>query len=125
MNKLLTRQEYLNDGSNLHRTYYAQFVNDEVKARVLRYFSKDILEESFKKDEHFNDNLTPMKKWDMMSGFVWTVIAGSQVATVRPRGREEILPIDIDLLGKAGEGYSNSTGVCVYKEAARQIIGVK
>jgi hypothetical protein len=45
---MITRQQYLNEynlktGTATHRKYYAQFVNDEVKQRVLRYFPVDIL----------------------------------------------------------------------------------
>lgn len=115
----------MEDSKNRHRKYYGQFVNEDVKAVVLHYFTKEVLEESLSKDEHFNDDLTPMKKWDKMTGFVWQVKNGEQIAVVQPRTSIDMLPIDYKLLKEAGEGYSNSTGVCIYKEAARQILETK
>ncbi len=114
---MITRKQYLEDSNNLHRKYYAQFVNDEVKARVFEYFSVETLKKSFSKDEHFNDKLTPLKKWDLMAGFVFSNRTGKILQ--RPVSTE---PIKYNLLKETGEGYSSSTGVSIYKEAARQLI---
>lgn len=117
---MITRQKYINgDSSKLHRKYYAQFVNDEVKNKVLSVFSLETLKKSFAKDEYFNDNLTPMKKWDLMGGFAFSNTTGEM--TLRPTTS---LPIDKNLLDEAKEGYSSSIAVCIYKEAARQLIEV-
>jgi hypothetical protein len=35
-----------------------------------------------------------------------------------------IEPVDYQLIKEAGEGVSASTMVCIYKEAARQIINI-
>lgn len=124
---MITRQQYLNDGgsnfdrADLHRKYYGQFVNDEVKRLVLRYFPLETLQQSFAKDKHFNTKLTPLERWDSMGGFAFSRTTGEMLR--RPTSTE---PIEHRLLKEAGEGFSSSTAVCVYKEAARQILeGVK
>lgn len=119
---MITRQDYMKDSSKLHRQYYAQFVNDKVKQRVLDTFGLETLKKSYAKDEHFNTNLTPLKKWDLLGGWSWGVIRGEQIAIIQPRSTTDILPVEYSLLKEAGEGLSNSTMVCIYKEAGRQII---
>lgn len=122
---MITRQQYLwgeGDTNEKHRQFYGQFVNDGVKNRVLCVWSIKELKKAYAKDEHFN-NLS-MKKWDLMGGFVWQVIRGEEVAIIKPQRSNDILPVDYQLLKEAGEGMSNSTLVCIYKEAARQLIGL-
>ncbi len=111
---MTTRTEYMQgDTSSKHRQYYAQFVNEAVKQRVLNYFSKEDLTIALGQDEHLN-NLS-IKKWDLMGGFAFR---GSEMI-MRPSNIE---PVDIKLIREAGEGASASTMVCIYKEAARQIV---
>lgn len=107
----LTRQEYMEDGENLHRKYYAQFVNEEVKKKVIRYIGKDLLLTS--KDAHLND--IPLHEWDALSGFIFR---GSEIVS-RPYTIE---PIKVSELKLANEGVSPATLVCIYKEAAKQLI---
>lgn len=118
---MFTRQDYL-AGKVSHRNYYGQFVNEEVKNKVLQVFDKDILTCSYKNDEYFNDSLTPMKQWDKMGGFVYRIIRGEQIAVIHPTSIQDIKPVNYTLLKQTGEGASNSTMVCIYKEAARQIV---
>lgn len=113
---MITRQDYLKDGSNLHRKYFGQFVNEDVKKAVLYQFSLANLKKSFAEDEHFNTKLTPLRIWDLLGGFAFN---SRGEMTLRPTTSS---PIDYKLLKETGEGYSSSTAVCVYKEAARQII---
>lgn len=108
---MITHNDYMKDSSNLHRQFYAQFVNDEVKNHLLASISKKELLNS--KDEHLND--IDLKRWDLLGGFAFR---GSEM-TMRPTTTE---PIDNKLLKEAGDGYSSATAVCIYKEAARQII---
>ncbi len=111
---MMTRAEYMQgDTSSKHRAYYGQFVNEGVKQRVLRDFTAKELAKALSQDEHLN-NLS-MKKWDAMGGFAFR---GSEM-TMRPSNIE---PVDIKLIREAGEGVSASTMVCIYKEAARQIV---
>jgi hypothetical protein len=103
----------MKDSSNLHRKYYGQFVNDQVKTEVLRFIGKTALLKS--KDEYLND--IPLKKWDALGGFAFSPTTG--VMLMKPT---YIDPVDIKLIREAAEGVSSSTLVCIYKEAARQII---
>jgi len=100
-------------GTENHRKYYSQFVNEQVKNEVLRYIGKEALLNS--KDEHLND--IPMKKWDSMSGFAFSPTNGDIL--MKPTS---IVPIEYKLLKEAGEGVSCATLVCIYKEAGKQII---
>lgn len=118
---MYTRSDYMSNKCT-HREYYAQFVNEATRARVLQSFSIETLRKSYAQDEHFNTKLTPMKTWDAMGGYVWRVIHGEQVAVQQPRTSADILPIDYTLLRETGEGASNATLVCIYKEAARQLV---
>ena len=124
MKKIITRHNYLfgkGESSKKHRRYYAQFVNDAIKQKVLSVWSIKELKQAYAKDEHFN-NLS-MAQWDLFGGFIWKRVRGEEIAVLRPRSTEDILPVDYKLLKEAGEGISNSALVCIYKEAARQLIG--
>ena len=114
---MYTRQQYIHDECT-HEQYYAQFVNDEVKNRVIKAFTLKKLLNS--KDEHLND--LSMKVWGLLGGFVWQVVGGQEVAVIKPTRSSDILPVDYELLKEAGEGISCSTMVCIYKEAGKQII---
>lgn len=100
----------MQDSSNLHRQYFGQFVNENVKRAVLHAIGKEALLAST--DEHLND--IPMKHWDRLSGFAFR---GSEMV-MRPTNIE---PIDIKLLRETGEGVSCASLVCIYKEAGKQI----
>jgi hypothetical protein len=93
---MIERQKYIN-GEVSHREYYGQFVNDTIKARLLQYVSKKQLLES--KDPHFND----IDLW------LWDRIDSSNL------GLTQALRISGDYITKAGR-------VCIFKEAARQIV---
>jgi hypothetical protein len=107
----MTRKEYMSNSGELHREYYGQFVNEQVKKMVIREIGMDYLKMS--RDEHLND--IPLKMWDSMSGFVFR---GSEMV-MKPSNIE---PIEYAKLKEAGEGVSCATLVCIYKEAAKQII---
>lgn len=110
MQKIITRKHYLNNEVT-HRKYFAQFVNKAVKQEVLDYIGKDALLNS--KDEHLND--IPLKKWDALAGY--SFFNGKLI--VKPY---DIKPINLDLIKQANETASCATLVCIYKEAAKQII---
>lgn len=109
-----TRSEYMDslpkygtpESTAAHRAYYAQFVNHHVRNLVLARIGMDRLLASH--DEHFND--IPLAVWDSF----WVshnpsmhIVPPSSVAA---------------LLREAGESNSASTGTCILKEAARQLI---
>ena len=93
-----TRQDYL-DGKCTHREYYAQFVTLAIKEAVVRRWGKEQITGAFKADEHLNS--IPLASWD---DFVL-------------RRRQEIE----NQIRLAGDFWSLAGGVCVAKEAARQI----
>lgn len=79
-----------------HREYHAQFVTDELKARVQSRIGLDQLLRS--KDEHLND--IPLKIWDSIKAPAGTIAK----------------------LEEAGTYLTLATQVCIAKEAAQQII---
>ena len=92
---MFTRKQYINKEC-AHRQYYGQFVDNRTKQRVLSGIGLAALKKST--DPHFND--IPLNKWDNLvphcpgsSGFA-----------------------------KAGDYYTLGGGVCLLKEAARQIL---
>lgn len=108
MSDLITRAEYMatlppfssaeNSESYLHhRRYMTQFVTPEILEYVGRAIGVDTIKAST--DQHLND--IPLCRWDAISPRI-----NSMAATMRR---------------KTGECASLSTGVCIAKEAARQI----
>jgi len=100
---VITRKQYMDnypgEGTKdeqraAHRAYYAQFVNEQTIATVVRHIGAGFIESST--DEHFND--IPLRRWD-------TLVA--------------LLPLAIDPR-EVGDLWSLGTAVCVAKEAAQQ-----
>lgn len=81
-----------------HREYYSQFVTPGVKQLVLRRIGRKELLRST--DLHLND--IELARWDRLVSY----IDGAAVT----------------LLREAGDFLSLGSGVCILKEAARQII---
>lgn len=91
---MITRQEYMQDSTNLHHDYYSQFVTPCIKQRVERTIGIDRIKASTA--EHFND--IPLAEWSAM------------------------YPIySVKLSKQLGECSSISTAVCIAKAAARMI----
>ena len=99
----MTRQEYLARASEYpddtaHREYCRQFVDHRVRAIVLRGIP--LLELTRSTDRSFND--IPLGRWDSLVS---------------------MLPGDTDRkLREAGDYLTLGTGVCILKEAARQLV---
>ena len=95
-----TRVQYMQDsqldGPAAHRRYYGQFVTNGTKQRILSWIGIDRLLKAT--DPHFND--IPLKEWDHLT----KALPGSAG------------------FAKAGDYYTLSNGVCLAKEAARQIV---
>ena len=105
-----TRKQYLENKCS-HREYYAQFVDKDVLKIVRNEIGIDAIKSS--KDEHLND--IPMKLWDGLSGCIFK---GSELISP-PKCSRKIYDKAIEL----GEGgISPATMVCIFKEAARQLI---
>lgn len=96
--KTITRQDYMN-GKATHAEYYSQFVTPEIIEIVRREIGEKKLLAS--KDVYLNN--ISLHRWDE--------IASNFIAPLIREG-----------LKKAGDGYSLAGGVCVAKNAARQII---
>jgi hypothetical protein len=95
---LFTHAQYMSSPNpESHRRYFAQFVNKSVKLYVIsRIGLKTILES---KDEHFNDIC--LKQWDNLTYFL------PNIQEIRFK--------------TVGDFNSLSNGVCILKEAAKQI----
>ena len=103
MKTYYTRAEYMKDAqqegkgpSAAHRRYFGQFVTDGTKYRVLSVIGLDRLMQST--NPHLND--IPLALWDQLT----PELPGS------------------GQFSKAGDYYTLANGVCLAKEAARQII---
>jgi len=92
---IITRKQRMNNECT-HAEYYAQFVTEGTKKRVLAFIDLDRLIAS--RDEHLND--IPLKQWDQI-GAVWPTT---------------------DRMKQAGDFLTMAGSVCINKEAARQII---
>lgn len=97
--EVISRQAYLN-GEVSHEQYYGQFVIESTIDLVSRSITVKLITES--NDPHFND--IPLYRWDLLSA---TIFAGRYFNSKK--------------FTAAGDLYSPSSGVCIAKEAARQI----
>jgi hypothetical protein len=97
--EIYTRAEYIKDsntdGMKAHRRYFGQFVTAGTKSRVLNSIGLDRILSST--NEHFND--IPLRLWDILA----SKLPGSSGFC------------------KAGDYYTLANGVCLAKEAAKQI----
>ena len=101
---LITRTDYMSDSSNLHRTYYGQFVTESTKLFVVSRIGLDILRSS--SCPHFNDVI----RHNGPHNWVW-----------------DYAPVDSTKMRECGEIGQNSLPswssiTCVAKEAARQLL---
>lgn len=97
---MLTRNEYMANSQNLHRTYYAQFVTPGIFHMVERRFTAERLVNC---SDQLWFNTIPLNQWDQLMPCV-----GMMVNRV--------------LMRELGEGWSLGTSVCILKEAARQVV---
>ncbi len=81
-----------------HREYYSQFVSNSLVSQMASRFGKEHLKECFLTDEHLNN--IPLKIWD-----------GLEMA-YRSAFYHNVK--------EAGDTYSQSSGVCILKESAKQ-----
>jgi len=99
----MTRQQYMNapleKKEQAHREYYAQFVTPRIIRAVAEKLGKRILKST---DSHLND--IPLIEWDHLAlNLNLTIEVGQKMRA-------------------CNDFYSQAGGVCVLKEAARQII---
>ena len=102
---MITRKQYMNKEFT-HAEYYAQFVDDSLKAYVADAIGKDKIKKST--DPYFND--IDLIQWDRLHGVIrmhcGKSLSESNSSTCAPGSRG---------------GVSLSDTVCVAKAAARQI----
>lgn len=107
----MNRKEYLNNprGTEGHREYYAQFVTEDIKQKVLAKIGRKAILSST--DPYFND--IGLAEWDALFG----VHNGRMGSDIKPRCSAEV-----DRLMREMGDYPTLAGlVCIAKEAARQI----
>jgi hypothetical protein len=106
----------------LHRWYYAQFVDEEIKRYVLRFVGLERLLAS--KDPHLND--ISLSTWDKLAGIPFRGMAynGAEPGWKPPqhlvRRKADIEQPDAKRPRTAA--LSVAECCCIHKEAARQII---
>lgn len=108
---MITHKEYMDSTQpRIHGRYYAQFVTQDTRNYVLRYFTRETLIKAYRKDPHFNS--IPLKEWDA-------------IAFTNPRNDSgpfrALVPFDRDAHTAAGDYVTRSVLICITKEAARQI----
>lgn len=96
---MFTRRDYM-EGRCDHRRYYGQFVTMPIYHMVKRHFTVERLVRC--SDQRYF-NTIPLHHWHML------VIAAKSMT-------------DRQLIKTTSEGWSDATGVCILKEAARQIV---
>jgi hypothetical protein len=97
---MISRKDYM-DKKATYREYYGQFVNETIKNLVLGRFGIKRLRKAFKEDEHLNS--IPLYSWDSM---VYTLRSPEMIKAIK----------------ETGDFFSLAGGVCILKEAARQVI---
>ena len=84
----------MKDSNNLHNDYYFQFATENTISILKNKIGVSKIKES--NDPHFND--IPLRQWDTLPGFVNSA-----------------------KLKEAGEIFTLSTKVCIYKSIAHKI----
>ena len=106
---MITRAQYMEDSTNLHRQYYGQFVTPALKKLVLQRFGAERLKKALAHEKNLNS--IPLAEWDRLAG-----------ASGHPSDGRFYLPsINMEAIKATNEGMSLSTCVCTLQEAARQI----
>lgn len=119
---MITYAQYMADSHTLHWEYHAQFVRSWMKQATLDTIGLDALLSST--DKYLND--IPLDKWDRLvyydtNGSV--KVQGRNVWTRERKWYDKPRWAEVSSeLRKAGDFFSLATGVCILKEAARQII---
>lgn len=104
MTEIITRQAYMEEKAS-YEQYYGQFVSEGLKHLVTQVFGKEALKGAYAADEHLNN--IPLQRWDMLVSYVQN----------NPEIRQQ--------LKDCGDFYSLAGGVCILKEAAREVIQEK
>lgn len=98
---MFTRSQYMSRECT-HREYFGQFVTDGTKKKIVNAFGMRKLIASYKDDSSFGTKQTPLSRWNFVC-----VLTSDQCEL---------------LWDLSGHPASLSDAVCIYKEAARQIM---
>ena len=103
--KTITREEYMNNSSELHHEYYLQFATQTTKNFILNSLTiKDIKKALGSGDEHLNDIKIPYNNMGSSGSWWW-----------------DNAPINTNLLKELGGSNSPSTHTCVAKAMAKDL----
>lgn len=109
--KTITRKEYMQNSSELHHDYHAQFVTENTKKFVLRSLSVDDIKNALDNgDKHLNGLKIPYNNMSRCGGWWW-----------------DDAPYNLNLMREMG-AVSNralpsmATRTCVGKAAARILV---
>jgi hypothetical protein len=103
--KLITREEYMSNASELHHAYYLQFATENTKKFVLSSLKvEDIKNALLNGDEHLNKIKIPFNNMNRGGSWWW-----------------DNAPINTSLLKELGESNTPSTHTCVSKAIAKEL----
>ena len=120
---MLMRKDYMKDGKNLHRAYYAQFITPEMEDMILKNIGLDRLMSSI--DKNLND--IDLSLWDSMMFSLYDKRTGKRVPT-HMLGNVYRVSWNFDhkivdkLFKEAGDGPSLAGYTCIFKECAKQLV---
>jgi hypothetical protein len=103
--KLITRNEYMKNSSELHHVYYLQFATKSTESFILNSLTVEGIKEAFNNgDKNLNNIKIPYNHMGRGLGWWW-----------------DDAPINVSLLKDLGESNSPSTHTCVAKAAAKML----
>ncbi len=97
---MYTRNQYTS-GQCSHNQYYDQFVTEQLKNAVSKYFTTAKLVKAYDKDEYFNS--ISLKEWDKLSYYC-------ESSDMRK------------LYAASGEYVTQAVAVCTLKQAAKHVV---
>lgn len=102
---IITRNEYMQNSSELHHAYFLQFATDSTKNFILRSLNKSDIKKALENgDVHLNKLKIPYNDMSHSGSWWW-----------------DKSPLNVALLREAGEWNSQSTRTCVGKAVAKEL----
>ena len=98
---MITREQYMENSTELHHEYYLQFAMDQSYNFVRNSIGIKLLQAS--NDKYFNDIIKHSRGGS--GGWIW-----------------DSTPVNLNLMRELGEANSLSTHTCVGKAVAREIL---
>ena len=102
---IITRNEYMQNSSELHQAYFLQFATDSTKNFILRSLKKSDIKKALENgDVYLNKLKIPYNNMSHGGSWWW-----------------DESPVSAALLKEAGELNSQSTRTCVGKAVAKEL----